>query len=113
MVDGVNHQRLFPRVAAVVHHGGAGTTTAAAQAGAAQVVVPQAVDQPYWAGRVAALRVGVAHAGPTPTADSLTAALEQALDLGLRAQATALAGRVRTDGTTVAAQLVERLARGH
>ena len=62
-------------VAAVVHHGGAGTTTTAARAGAPQVVVPQAADQPYWAGRVADLGIGVAHDGPTPTFESLSAAL--------------------------------------
>ncbi|NBH08228.1 glycosyltransferase, partial [Amycolatopsis sp. SID8362] len=50
VVGEVNHQELFGRVAAVVHHGGAGTTMTATRAGAAQVVVPQATDQPYWAG---------------------------------------------------------------
>jgi vancomycin aglycone glucosyltransferase len=47
-----NLQKLFRRVAAVVHHGGAGTTTIAAQAGVPQVVVPQIYDQHYWAKRV-------------------------------------------------------------
>jgi vancomycin aglycone glucosyltransferase len=51
----VDHSRLFPRTAAVVHHGGAGTTAAAARAGVPQVVVPHGVDQHYWAGRVQAL----------------------------------------------------------
>ena len=76
VVGGVNHHALFRRVAAIVHHGGAGTTTRAAAAGAPQVVVPQAADQPYWAGRVAELGIGVAHDGPTPTFESLSAALE-------------------------------------
>jgi vancomycin aglycone glucosyltransferase len=49
-VGEVNQQALFARVAAVVHHGGAGTTTTATRAGAPQVVLPQAADQPYWAG---------------------------------------------------------------
>ena len=49
VVGEVNLQALFARVAAVVHHGGAGTTTTATRAGAAQVVVPQIADQPYWA----------------------------------------------------------------
>ena len=62
-VGEVNHQALFGRVAAVMHHGGAGTTTTAALAGAPQVVVPQIVDQPYWAARVAELGIGAAHAG--------------------------------------------------
>ncbi len=71
VVGEVNHQALFPRMAAVVHHGGAGTTTTAPGAGAPQVVVPQIADQPYWAGRVAALGIGAAHDGPTPTIESL------------------------------------------
>ncbi|MEU6549049.1 glycosyltransferase [Streptomyces sp. NPDC046915] len=102
----VNHQALFRRVAAVVHHGGAGTTTTAALAGVPQVVVPQIVDQPHWAARVAELGIGAAHNGPTPTFESLSAALEVALAPETRARATAVAGTVRTDGATVAARLI-------
>ena len=105
-VGDVNHQALFGRVAAVVHHGGAGTTTTAARACAAQVVVPQIADQPYWAGRVADLGIGAAHDGPTPTIESLSAALGTALSPETRARATAVAGRIRTDGATVAATLL-------
>ena len=89
VVGEVNQQALFARVAAVVHHGGAGTTTTAARAGAPQVVVPQIADQPYWAGRVADLGIGAAHDGPTPTVESLSAALETALAAETRARATA------------------------
>jgi vancomycin aglycone glucosyltransferase len=106
VVGEVNQQALFGRVAAVVHHGGAGTTTTAARAGAPQVVVPQATDQPYWAVRVADLGVGTAHDGPTPTFESLSAALRTALAPETRARATAVAATVRADGTTVAAQLL-------
>ncbi|MFF3325020.1 glycosyltransferase [Streptomyces sp. NPDC002889] len=105
-VDEVNHQALFGRVAAVVHHGGAGTTTTAARAGAPQMVVPQIVDQPYWAGRVAELGIGAAHDGPTPTFESLSAGLEVALTPETRARAKAVAGTIRTDGATVAAKLL-------
>ncbi|GGN88857.1 glycosyl transferase [Streptomyces albiflavescens] len=105
VVGEVNQQALFGRVAAVVHHGGAGTTTTAARAGAPQVVVPQGADQPYWAGRVADLGIGTAHDGPTPTAESLSAALRTALTPGTRARATAVAATIRTDGATVAAKL--------
>jgi vancomycin aglycone glucosyltransferase len=106
-VGEVNQQALFARVAAVVHHGGAGTTTAAARAGAPQVVVPQAGgDQPYWAGRVADLGIGTAHDGPTPTAESLSAALRTALTPETRGRATAVAGTIRTDGAAVAARLL-------
>ena len=93
VVGEVNQQALFGRVAAVVHHGGAGTTTTAARAGAPQVVVPQAADQPYWAGRVAELGIGAAHDGPTPTTESLSAALRTALTPETRARATAVAGQ--------------------
>ncbi|HEY6763042.1 MAG TPA: glycosyltransferase [Baekduia sp.] len=106
VVGEVNQQRLFRRVAAVVHHGGAGTTTTATRAGAPQVVVPQAADQPYWAGRVADLGIGAAHDGPTPTTASLAAALRLALSPETRARATAVAATIRGDGATVAARLL-------
>jgi len=106
VVGEVNQQSLFGRVAAVVHHGGAGTTTTAARAGAPQVVVPQMADQPYWARRVAALGIGVAHDGPTPTTASLSGALRTALSPETRARASAVAGTIRTDGAAVAAKLL-------
>ncbi|MFJ6562444.1 glycosyltransferase [Streptomyces sp. NPDC091412] len=106
VVGEVNQQALFGRVAAVVHHGGAGTTTTATRAGAPQVVVPQAADQPYWAGRVADLGIGAAHDGPTPTFESLSAALGTALASGTRARAAAVADMIRTDGAAVAAKLL-------
>ncbi|MFE9139088.1 glycosyltransferase [Streptomyces sp. NPDC007355] len=105
-VGEANHQRLFERVAAVVHHGGAGTTTTAARAGAPQVVVPQLADQPYWAARVAGLGIGVAHDGPVPTVASLSAALATALTPETKARAKAVAGKIRTDGATRAAKLL-------
>jgi vancomycin aglycone glucosyltransferase len=104
IVGEVNHQALFARTAAVVHHGGAGTTTTATRGGAPQVVVPQIADQPYWAGRVADLGIGAAHDGPTPTTESLSAALGTALAPETRARATAVADTIRTDGATVAAK---------
>jgi vancomycin aglycone glucosyltransferase len=106
IVGEVNQQALFPKVAAVVHHGGAGTTTAAARAGIPQVVVPQIVDQPYWASRVWDLGIGSAHHGPTPTAESLAAALESALSPGTRARALAVADTIHGDGAMRAAKLL-------
>ena len=102
----VNQQALFARVAAVVHHGGAGTTTTAARAGAPQVIVAQHYDQHYWAGRVAELGVGAAHDGTTPTAESLTRALEHALRPEVATRARALAPMIRSDGARVAATLI-------
>jgi vancomycin aglycone glucosyltransferase len=106
VVADVNQQALFRRVAAVVHHGGAGTTTTAAMAGVPQVVVPQIGDQPQFAARVAELGIGAAHDGPTPTVDSLSAALGTALTPETRERAKAVAGTMRTDGATVAAKLL-------
>jgi vancomycin aglycone glucosyltransferase len=100
----VNHQELFKRVAAIVHHGGAGTTHAATRGGAPQVVIPQHYDQHYWAGRVGQLGIGSAHATSTPTVDSLTSALEQALQPDSIARAQTIATATRTDGTLIAAQ---------
>jgi vancomycin aglycone glucosyltransferase len=108
-VGEVNLQALFGRMAAVVHHGGAGTTTTAARAGAPQVVVPQIADQPYWAGRVADLGIGAAHDGPTPTTESLSAALAVALTSETRARAIEVAGAIRTDGAAVAAKMLLEL----
>lgn len=106
----VNQQALFPRLAAVVHHGGAGTTHTAARAGAPQVLVPQVADQPYFASRVAALGVGVAHEDGVPTTASLTAALKVVLAPEVALRARALAGQINTDGAAVAAGLLLRAA---
>lgn len=100
----VNQQSLFPRMAAVIHHGGAGTTTTATRAGAPQVIVPQIVDQPWWAARVAGLGVGVAHDGATPTLESLFATLASALKPEMRARAAAVSSMMRADGAETAAR---------
>ena len=102
-IDEVNQQALFKRVAAVVHHGGAGTTTAVALAGAPQVVVPQLYDQHYWAQRIHDLGIGTAHAPGAPTIDSLTRALEHALEPVVAARAQSVAAAVRRDGVAAAA----------
>ncbi|KZB82978.1 glycosyltransferase [Amycolatopsis regifaucium] len=106
VVGEVNQQALFRRVAAVVHHGGAGTTTTASLAGAPQVVVPRIADQPYWAARVAELGIGVAHQDPTPTVESLSAALTTVLTVETRERAKVVSGKIRTDGATVAAKML-------
>jgi vancomycin aglycone glucosyltransferase len=105
-VGEVNLQALFQRVGAVVHHGGAGTTTTAARAGAPQVVVPQAADQPYWASRVAQMGIGAAHDGSIPTEQSLSAVLVQALTSEVGTRAAAVADTIRTDGARVAAKML-------
>ncbi|MCQ4044879.1 glycosyltransferase [Streptantibioticus rubrisoli] len=104
VIEEVNHQALFRRVAVVVHHGGAGTTTTAATAGTPQVLVPQMFDQFYFAHRVHQLQIGSAHPGSNPTTDSLTTALRRALAPQTVQTAHTLASQVRTDGALASAR---------
>lgn len=92
----------------MVHHGGAGTTTTGARAGVPQVIVPMFSDQPYWASRVRALGIGASVARGALSAESLLAALGDALDRGVAARAAAIAGTVAANGAAVAADLIER-----
>jgi len=55
---------------------------------------------------VAELGIGAAHDGPTPTFESLSAALRTALAPETPERASAVAGMIRTDGATVAATLL-------
>jgi vancomycin aglycone glucosyltransferase len=105
-VGETNLQALFPRLAAIVHHGGSGTTTIATRAGRPQVILAHHYDQPYYAGRVAALGIGTAHPPTEPTADSLAEALDRILSPAVAARARSLATAVRTDGTAVAARAI-------
>jgi vancomycin aglycone glucosyltransferase len=104
-IGDVDHEKLFPRVAAIVHHGGAGTTTAAARAGRAQVIIPHVYDQFYWAHRAQELGVGVS--GPLRddlTVEALAQALRECLRPELTARAQALAGRMELHGARIAAE---------
>jgi vancomycin aglycone glucosyltransferase len=106
-IGDVNHQALFPRVAAVVHHGGAGTTATAARAGAPQVVAPMFSDQFSWGSRVAAL--GLGSSVGALTTEVLAAALHAALRPEVAARARGFVSQLRADGARVAAQrLVNR-----
>lgn len=52
------HEKLFPRCSVVVHHGGAGTVSMASKCGVPQLIIPQMLDQFYWARRVKELGIG-------------------------------------------------------
>jgi rhamnosyltransferase subunit B len=56
--DYVPFSRVFPAAAAVIHHGGIGTTAQCFAAGAPQLIMPLAHDQPDNANRVKGLGVG-------------------------------------------------------
>ena len=113
VIGDISHERLLPRVAAVVHHGGAGTTTAAARAGRPQVIMPQLYDQPYWAHRVERLGVGVE--GPLAaelTIDRLADSLRACLAPEPAERAEALAGRMEARGARIAAERLVGLLEG-
>jgi sterol 3beta-glucosyltransferase len=103
------HDWLFPRVSAIVHHGGAGTTGAALMAGIPSVIVPFAMDQPFWGKRVADLGVGPQ---PIPrgklTSDALALSLQSCLnDPAMRENATVLGQRLRAeDGVSAAIKII-------
>lgn len=78
----------------IVHHGGAGTTVAAARAGVPQLVIPMFSDQFYWASRIRKLGIGTSVTIGTPTGEALTAALREALQPAITAQARTAAGRI-------------------
>jgi vancomycin aglycone glucosyltransferase len=110
LIGEVNQQALFRRVAVIVHHGGAGTTATAARAGTPQIIVPQIVDQPYWAAQVSDLGIGVALDSAVPTFQSFSVGLATAMGPEICKQAVAVANVVRTDGATETANL---LIEGH
>ncbi len=104
-VGDLNHAKLFPRMAAIVHHGGAGTTQTAARAGRPQVLIPHNYDQFFWAHRVQDLGVGVS--GPTRdelTAESLAQALRNVMQPEVTRRAQELAVRMELHGARLAAQ---------
>ncbi|GAB2475177.1 glycosyltransferase [Promicromonospora xylanilytica] len=114
VVGDVDYQRLFPRMAAIVHHGGAGTTGTAFMAGRPQVVCPFVADQPFW-GRVASAR-GVA---PEPlhqrglTASRLADRVAEACAPATTSAAAGLGERIAQErGPDRAVALVERAVEG-
>ncbi|WP_055697635.1 glycosyltransferase [Streptomyces silaceus] len=112
-VGEVPHALLFPEVAAVVHHAGAGTTAAGLRAGVPAVPVPVTADQPFWAGRLAALGAATA---PVPFAELTAPRLAEALGRVVGEEAYARSARelARTlaaeDGAGHVLKAVERLA---
>jgi vancomycin aglycone glucosyltransferase len=111
-IGAVAHNRLFQRVAAIVHHGGAGTTSAAARAGKPQVIVPHISDQYYWAHRVMELGVGVATRDAMRlSTDELVGAVRHCMRPKVAASAHSLASRIELHGARIAAERIIALAR--
>ena len=55
ILQAVPHHLLFPLAKGIIHHGGVGTMAAALKSGRPQLIIPFAVDQPFWAHRLARL----------------------------------------------------------
>ncbi len=109
-LDTVPHDWLFPRCKSVIHHGGVGTTAAGLRAGIPNIIVPHAIDQPFWGKRVAAIG-----AGPAPidlahlSVETLAAALAQTNSPALQARAHELGRLIRAeDGVGEAVRLIEQ-----
>jgi vancomycin aglycone glucosyltransferase len=104
-IGDVNHAKLFPRLAAIVHHGGAGTTQTAARAGTPQVIVPHNYDQFYWAHRIQ--QVGSGISGPLRddiTVENVAQALREALQPEVRRRAQEVASHMELRGARIAAE---------
>ena len=108
----VPHSWLLPRMAGILHHGGAGTTAAGLQAGLPALVTPMAVDQFFWAQRIAALGAGPA---PIPqralTVQRLVPTLQAiAIDASLHTRAAAVGAALRSeDGVANAVEMIRGL----
>lgn len=111
--EALPHDWLFPLMAANIHHGGAGTTGAGLLAGVPSIVVPHALDQPFWASRVAALGVGSTIARRRMTRARLASAVVDALsDSGMQDRARALGAVLAHDeGAGGAAAVLARTKR--
>lgn len=111
-LDAAPHDWLLPHCKMIIHHGGAGTTSAGLQAGIPNIVVPFAVDQPFWGRRVQQAGAGTA---PIPvkklSVEKLSQAILEAGTSSYRQQAAEIGRNIRNeDGVGVAVRLIEKFA---
>jgi sterol 3beta-glucosyltransferase len=97
-VGPVDHDRLFPQCAAVVHHGGLGSTTASLRAGRPTMVCSVFSDQPWWGELVRRLGAGTHRSFRKLDRQTLEAGLRTLLDPQTQARAAALGKSIREEG---------------
>jgi vancomycin aglycone glucosyltransferase len=103
------HDRLFPRVGAVIHHGGAGSVATAARAGVPQIILPVAADQFLWRGAVVRLGLGprATMLRLATTASVATAMTSVLTDSAYRRRAGEMAARLAETPDGVATTVAE------
>lgn len=108
-VGAVDHDRLFPQCAAVVHHGGLGSVTSSLRAGRPTMVCSVLVDQPWWGEQMRRLGVGTHIPFRKLERDALRAGLRILLDPAVETRARAMGAAIRAegDGLPAAAQTLE------
>jgi UDP:flavonoid glycosyltransferase YjiC (YdhE family) len=85
-------------MAGVMHHGGSGTTHTGARAGVPQFIMPEIIDQYYWANRI--FKMGL---GPKPisskklTVEKLIGALKEITNESYRKNAAGLGERMKNE----------------
>jgi MGT family glycosyltransferase len=112
LLNWIDYDHVFPRLAVIIHHGGMGTTHRAAVQGVPQVVVPHAADQRGQARRVAQAKVGLnLSAHDVRNGQLLPAIRAVTTDASVLANARALAADLAAlGGPTQAAALLLALA---
>jgi sterol 3beta-glucosyltransferase len=98
VVGAVDHDRLFPQCAAVVHHGGLGSTIASTRAGRPTMVCSIFGDQPCWGEHMKRLGVGTHVRFRKLDRTTLEAGLRTLLDPGVVARAQALGAAIQAEG---------------
>jgi hypothetical protein len=91
----VPQRDVMPQAVAMVCHGGSGTVTMGLAAGVPMAVVPLFADQPYNAGRIAAIGAGIAlEGGPEAMAGLRDAVSRLLVDPAYAANAARVAGEI-------------------
>lgn len=97
VADYLPHNKLFPKMAAIVHHGGMGTTYSALRAGVPQLIIPHHLDQFFYARKVHELGLSPKPVYKKDVAKRLAKAIPEAVYEGIyRRNAKSLQSRLES-----------------